>query len=189
MLIEGLSAEELLGLPEEELNDLVLTDGPVTFRAGSADVLGQFRIEGLRLVVELAHIDGGGEGVLPTINSVAKQLARQRGLKELEWVVHATTCARPNTKLLRVLERRGFEIRDIQGKGRCYHRLEAVSKGRRTTPLHRSAGYAGRPQPKMECVGGTTLWLGILSRRRKRKSGRTSCGRSQRTAKGAEPAG
>ena len=40
---------------------------PIVFRAGSSTVLAAVQIEGRRLIIELAHIDGGGEGVLPTL--------------------------------------------------------------------------------------------------------------------------
>lgn len=126
VLIEGLSPDELLDLPDEEIEALVLTGKPLTFRAGTAEILGQFKLRDERLVVELAHIDGGGEGVLATLSLVARALARRRGSTELEWVVHATNCARPNPKLLRVLDRRGFEIREVRDRGVCYHRVERV---------------------------------------------------------------
>ena len=64
-MIEGYTAEELLGLPEERIDDFVLSDCPVTFVVGSARILGEFKKRNDSLVVELAHIDGGGEGVLP----------------------------------------------------------------------------------------------------------------------------
>lgn len=141
ILIEGLSPEQILALPESDLDVLVLTSEPVAFRAGSAEVLGQFGVKDGRLIVELAHIDGGGEGVLPTLNSIAHRLANRRGLGEVEWIVHATSCARPNPKLLRVLERRGFEIRAVEGKGCCYHQVEQVPKERPSgdRPARRSA--------------------------------------------------
>ncbi len=122
--IEGLTPQELLALPDQDLRALVLTGSPVTFRAGSAEVLGQFELLGQRLVIELAHIDGGGEGVLPTIASLASRYAAKQSLAEVEWLVYATNCTKPNPKLRRVLERRGFEVRQIEGKGECYHRIE-----------------------------------------------------------------
>jgi hypothetical protein len=124
VLIEGQTPDELLELPEGELDALVLTGKPVAFRAGTAEILGQFEVVDGRLVVELAHIDGGGEGVLPTLRLVARRLARRRGYTGVEWVVHATRCAQPNPKLLRALERSGFQIREVPGKGACYHRIE-----------------------------------------------------------------
>ncbi len=65
--LEGLSIDELVALPDDEFEGLILTGRPVTFRAGTAEILGQFELVKSRLVVELAHIDGGGEGVLPTL--------------------------------------------------------------------------------------------------------------------------
>jgi hypothetical protein len=57
----GLTADELLGLPEDELDALVLTGRPMVFDVGSAQVLGSIAISDSRLRIELAQIDGGGE--------------------------------------------------------------------------------------------------------------------------------
>ena len=125
--IEGYTPDELLGALDEDGEAIVFSGDPVVFQAGTARLLGQFGIEGDRLVVELAQVDGGGEGVLPTLASVAQRYARQRGLRAVEWLVYATACARPNLKLRRVLERRGFTVRHVPGKGECYHQVVAVS--------------------------------------------------------------
>ncbi len=125
--IEGYTVDEILELPEEQLEGLVLCDEPLVFRAGSANLLGRFRIEPSALVLELAHVDGGGEGALPAIASLATRYARRKGLQWLEWRVHAVHCARPNLKLRRVLERRGFEVRLVPGTGECYFLRSPVS--------------------------------------------------------------
>ena len=120
VLIEGYTIDEVLELPTEELQAVVLRDEPLVFRAGSASVLGRFRVTGDTLLMELAHIDGGGEGALPGLASLASRYAKREGLAFVEWHVHAVHCAKPNLKLRRVLERRGFEIRHIEGAGECY---------------------------------------------------------------------
>jgi len=56
------------------------------------------------LIVELGQIDGGGEGVLPTLTSLAQRYAEKRGLRKVEWIIHALNCAEPNLKLRRVME-------------------------------------------------------------------------------------
>jgi hypothetical protein len=119
--IEGISPEDILTLSKEELHALVLCDEPLVFHVGSAEVLGQFRVTGNRLVLELAQIDGGGEGVLPTIWNLADQYARHESLKAVEWIVHAVNCANPNLKLRRILERRGFTVEKLRGIGDVYH--------------------------------------------------------------------
>jgi hypothetical protein len=124
--IEGLTPDQILGLPAEELDALVFCGEPLVFRVGTAEILGSFRVSGGALVVELAHIDGGGEGVLPTLAVLAERYARRMGLTALEWRVHAVHCARPNLKLRRVLERRGFQVRDVPGSGECYHLIQPV---------------------------------------------------------------
>jgi hypothetical protein len=124
--IEGYTPDELLAALSDETEAHLFSGVPVAFQLGSAQLLGQFGIEGGRLVLELAHIDGGGEGVLPTLASVAQKYARSRNLHAVEWFVYATACAKPNLKLRRVLERRGFTIRETEGKGECYYQLAPV---------------------------------------------------------------
>ncbi len=121
--IEGLSPEEILAFTESDLQDLVLCDSPLVFRAGSADVLGQFHIANSVLVVELAQIDGGGEGVLPTLWLLSEHYAKARGLAQVEWIVHAVRCEKPNLKLRRILVRRGFSVEHVEGSGEVYRLL------------------------------------------------------------------
>lgn len=123
---EGLTIDELLALSPGHFEALVLTDDPIAFRFGTAEVLARFRIERARLVLELAHIDGGGEGVLPTIARVARAHGERVGCTSIEWVVHAINCARPSEKLRRVLVRRGFEVRRVTGIGNAYHLVEPL---------------------------------------------------------------
>jgi len=72
-LFEDLQREELLALPAETVEQLMLTGEPIVFRAGSALLLASFRVSGDVLVVELAQIEGGGEGVLPALASLVKR--------------------------------------------------------------------------------------------------------------------
>jgi hypothetical protein len=124
--IEGYSPEEILALPDAEVDAFVFTGEPFLFRAGSAEVLGEFEIRSDRLVVTLAQIDGGGEGDLPTLWSLARRVARGRGVARVEWIVHAVTCAAPNPKLRRILTLRGFVVRDVPGSGEAYWFLDEL---------------------------------------------------------------
>jgi len=126
--IEGYTPEEILALPDAQIEAFFLMGTPLAFRVGTAEILGQFEVKAERLILELAHIDGGGEGVLPTLAAIAKRYAQRRHLKAVEWIVYATNCARPNLKLRRVLERRGFQVEGIEGKGDCYHFIDEVSE-------------------------------------------------------------
>src|SRR5689334_16824821 len=125
VLFEGLREEEILNLPRETVEQLVLLGEPLVFRIGSAVVLGSFKIDTNRLVIELAQIEGGGEGVLTALASVAKRYAKLRNLLEIEWIVHAVSCANPNLKLQRVLQRRGFVISQVPGVGEAYHLIDS----------------------------------------------------------------
>ena len=121
-----MSPAEILSFSDEELAELVFCGEPLLFRIGSAQVLGEFRLTERSLVLELATIDGGGEGVLPALSSLATRYAQSRGLGEVEWIVHAVNRAEPNLKLRRVLERRGFVVEQV-GNSTAYHRIEAVA--------------------------------------------------------------
>jgi hypothetical protein len=124
LLFERLTECEILDLPAEQVEALVLMGQPIVFKAGSATVLGEFRREASRLVIELAQIDGGGEGVLVSLGALARRYVRLNGIDAVEWIVHAVNCAEPNLKLRRVLDRRGFIVRNIDGIGEAFYRLD-----------------------------------------------------------------
>jgi len=126
--IEGYSPDEILALPDDQLDAFVVSGRPIVFRAGTAEILGEFKIKDQSLIVELAHIDGGGEGVLPTLTSLAQRYAKRRGLKRVEWLVHAVNCAEPNLKLRRILERRGFQIADLENAGKVYYLVMRIDE-------------------------------------------------------------
>ena len=124
--IEGLTEEEILDLPKRAVEALILIGEPLVFRAGSAVILGSFKLKSNRLIIELAQIEGGGEGVLISLASLARRYAKLNNLAEIEWIVHAVTCAKPNHKLRRVLERRGFEVKQVEGVGEAYHFIDSM---------------------------------------------------------------
>jgi hypothetical protein len=126
VLFEGFSGQQILELPKKTIEQLILLGEPIVFRAGSATILGSFKITARRLVIELAQIEGGGEGVLPSFASLARRYAQLRGLSSIEWIVHAISCAKPNLKLRRMLERRGFVVEQIEGVGEAYHFIDSV---------------------------------------------------------------
>ena len=92
LLIEGLSPDAILQLPDDELDPLILCGKEISFQAGTADILGRFQINGDTLIVELGHIDGGGEGVLPALAQLGMAIARRRELASMQWYVHAVSC-------------------------------------------------------------------------------------------------
>jgi len=126
ILLEGFSPEEILRLPADQVEVLVFTGQPIVFRAGSATILGEFRLNTRTLVIELAQIEGGGEGVLIAIGSLARRYAQLHGLDAVEWIVHAVNCAKPNLKLRKILDRRGFTLREVPGIGQAYQYLDHV---------------------------------------------------------------
>lgn len=127
VLIEGYNIDEILSFSDELLETYLLNNEPMVFKAGTAEILGCFRITNQCLVIELAQIEGGGEGVLPSLYMLAKRYAMQRELNTIEWIIHAVTCAKPNLKLRRILQLRGFVVEYIEGVGECYHLIQAVT--------------------------------------------------------------
>ena len=127
VLIEGYSVDEILGLSNEQLDQFVFCGEPIVFRVGSAEILGSFERTPDRIILELAHIDGGGEGALPALGALASRYAARERLAFLEWRVHAVHCPNPNLKLRHVLQKRGFKIKDVAGVGECYHLVEPCS--------------------------------------------------------------
>ena len=121
--IEGYTPDEILALPAADIEALVITGEPMAFTMGTAQILGEFRLTDDCLTIELAHIEGGGEGVLPTLWVLVERWARLREIGAIEWIVYATNCANPNPKLRPLLERRGFEVRDVPERGVAYYRL------------------------------------------------------------------
>ncbi len=147
---EGLTADEVLALPDSDLDALVLTGEPLVLRIGSARVLGQFRVQDARLVLELAVVEGGGEGILTALASLADRCARKRDLDAVEWIVHAVHCAEPNLKLRRVLERRGFVVRDVPRTGGS---AEAADGGEEEAAPYRVPWAGGAENPAGSRVG------------------------------------
>jgi hypothetical protein len=104
----------------------VLIGEPLVFRVGSAVLLGSFKVEADRLQIELAQIEGGGEGVLVSLASLTKRYAMLHRLSGVEWIVHAVSCAKPNLKLRRILERRGFVVKQVAGVGEAYYFVDTL---------------------------------------------------------------
>jgi len=128
MEIEGLPMAEVVAFSEDELDALVFVGRPVLFSIGSAEVLGEFKRADSRLTIELAQIDGGGEGVLVALARLARVFAKRLGAVEIEWIVYAVHCAKPNLKLRRILDARGFEVRRVDSDVEAYYRIDHNSR-------------------------------------------------------------
>ncbi|ESQ79505.1 hypothetical protein [Asticcacaulis sp. YBE204] len=108
MNIEGLSLSVLKALSKDEQDAFLAFGKPVTFRMGSATILAEFNRSEQELSVNLAHIDGGGEGVLVLLWKALAQYATDRGYEAVNWHVHALTCVIPNPRLQRFLRNKEF---------------------------------------------------------------------------------
>lgn len=126
ILFEGMTRQEILAIPAQQVEQLVLTGEPILFSAGTARILGEFRRNGNTLQIVLAQIEGGGEGVLPSLSQLIENYARSQSLDGVEWIIHAVHCAKPNLKLKRVLERRGFTIKEVEGTT-AYYQYQPVT--------------------------------------------------------------
>jgi hypothetical protein len=108
--VEGYSPEELLALPAVELDAFVFVCRPVVVKLGSAELLAECSHRGATLLVDLAHIDGGGEGALPTLSAFLSRFAGRRGFEQI---------------------RRGFEVRTMGAMGDCYYKMTPVGLSHR----------------------------------------------------------
>ena len=118
MEIEGLSLDALKALDPSDLDGLLAFGRPITFRMGTATILAGFDRIDEDLCVNLAHIDGGGEGVLLSLWKLIALYARERNYPCICWNAHALTCASPNPRLQRFLRAQGFEETSDEKHGR-----------------------------------------------------------------------
>ena len=92
-------------------------------------------------------------GALPTLAAFLSRFAQDRGFAEIEWIVRATDCARPNQRLQRVLVRKGFKVRRMGAVGDCYYKDNPCRYERRgLTPLHLTAPEPARACPSRSVV-------------------------------------
>jgi len=124
--IEGATIDELSALSIEDQDSLLAFGRPIAFRIGSAEVLAEFNREASLLSVNLAHVEGGGEGILVTLWKLIERYAQQRGYTTIQWNVHALTCAKPNARLQRFLRMNGFTEVEHPVYGRILTRQTVV---------------------------------------------------------------
>ena len=110
ILIEGLDPDELISMAD--LQEYAVAGRPVVISVGASQILAEFTIQENVLRVEIAVVEQGGEGVLPVLIRVIERAALMRNFFAIEWSVLARNCSVPNPKLMRVLERLGFEVRE-----------------------------------------------------------------------------
>ncbi|MFT3997939.1 MAG: hypothetical protein QM667_11080 [Asticcacaulis sp.] len=120
MDIEGVPLKALKALSKAEQDALLAFGRPLTFRIGSANILAEFNRSDCELIVNLAHIDGGGEGVLVLLWKALQNYAADRGYLSVQWHVHALTCTHPNPRLQQFLRHQGFVEMDHQIYGQVF---------------------------------------------------------------------
>jgi hypothetical protein len=125
--LHGFTTDDLLALPRVEFEALVFCGEPLVFRTGTAEVLGQLDVSGDTVVVDILAIDRGGEALLPSLARLVRRYARQAGLAAIAWRFHAAARPRPSRKLLRVLQRRRFQVQHVPGIGPCHVKVAFVT--------------------------------------------------------------
>ncbi len=127
ILIDGFNSEEIKELSKaDEFIDIVFSDTPIIFKAGTSEMLGQFTKEDAKLRILFSHITGGGEGVLIKLMNLFREFCKDNDIREIIWTVHAVDCPRPNIKLPGLLERKGFEIVNDPIDGYVYRKQEVI---------------------------------------------------------------
>jgi hypothetical protein len=116
--VEGLSLDALKAMAPNDLDELLAFGRPITFQMGTATILAEFNKIDDDLCVNLAHIDGGGEGVLVSLRKLIINYAKERNYLGIVWNVHALTCAHPNPRLQRFLRAQGFQETSNEKHGR-----------------------------------------------------------------------
>ena len=125
LLIDGIKPAELLKL--DDLEAYTLAGRPIVFSVGEAEILAEFSKSEKVLLVEIAVVEQGGEGVLPVLIDTIERAASLREFTAIEWSVLARNCSKPNPKLMRVLEKIGFEIRQLQSGTEYYWQRKSTN--------------------------------------------------------------
>jgi hypothetical protein len=89
MQVEGVSVDALKAMVPSDLDELLAFGKPITFQMGTATILAEFNRLDEGLSVNLAHIDGGGEGVLVILRRLIIIYAKERNYLGIVWNVHA----------------------------------------------------------------------------------------------------
>jgi len=131
--IEGYTTDEILEIPSEQISDFIFCDHPIVFRVGTAEILGEFCLNPDTLTVELAHVDGGGEGILPNLWVLIERIAKQQKISQIEWIVYAVNCAKPNPRLRRLLIHKGFVTKVLPVKGDVYYFLDEITENKNSS--------------------------------------------------------
>lgn len=118
LLIDGIKPNELVNL--DDLEAYALAGRPIIFSVGEAEILAEFTKTGKVLSVEIAVVEQGGEGVLPVLIDAIERAALIREFAAIEWSIFARNCSLPNPKLMRVLEKIGFEVRQFDSGSEFY---------------------------------------------------------------------
>ena len=127
IFIEGSEESELLELTKDpEFQELIFGNLPIVFSAGTSEILGQFSKSTDELKIILSHIDGGGEGVLLKLMNLFRRFAINNQISTITWIVHAVDCPKPNPKLRRILELKGFEVKLDTKDGYVYQQKEII---------------------------------------------------------------
>ncbi|MFQ6551548.1 hypothetical protein AAD018_004275 [Aestuariibius insulae] len=125
LLIDGIKPDEIVNL--DDLDAYTLAGRPIVFSVGEAKVLAEFSKSGKVLTVEIAVVEQGGEGVFPVLINTIERAVLKRDFAAIEWSVLARNCSTPNPKLMRVLEKIGFEVRQLDSGTEFYWQRRSIN--------------------------------------------------------------
>ena len=124
--VKSFSMDELASMPRAKLSELVSAGSPIDVRFGDDRVRARFTSVGSAVRVEVSEIVAGTDGVLLSFANGCRNLAHQRGVQQIDWLVHAAACAGPNERLQGALTQRGFILQNVPGVGQAYRRSEPI---------------------------------------------------------------
>ena len=124
--VESFSMDELTSMPRAELDALVREGSPIDVRFDADRLRVRFTVVDSAVRIEVLEVVAGGDDVLMNFASGCRNLARQSGVRRIDWLVHAAATAAPNQRLQGALTGRGFVLQNVPGVGRAYRRSEPI---------------------------------------------------------------
>lgn len=124
--VESYSMGQLAALPRARLSELVSAGSPIDVRFGDDRVRARFTVIDSAVRIEVLEVVAGTDGVLLNFANGCRNLARQSGVQQIDWLVHAAACAEPNERLQGALTSRGFILQNVPEIGQAYRRSEPI---------------------------------------------------------------
>ena len=112
---------------DEALSDMIAkadaaveSGEPLVFRTDTGELEAAFSVTGDALVMTVARVTGDERALFGLLAILALRCARARGLSDIETHLVVPRRSRLKPSLRRAVERRGFTVREVPGRGACY---------------------------------------------------------------------